>query len=244
MSSELTERNTDNVLQDAVLNSGDVEEFLDELCRHAVRELSDGSEVLCGITLLRDKKSGTVASSSKSARRMDEIQYNFDDGPCLTASREQEPVLIADLAEESRWPDYANIVVQRGMRSVLAVPFNLEGEAKAAINLYSDAPGKFDDDDVTRVTAFADEATRSLRLAVRIALHSEMSADLKAAMDSRTVIDMAVGIVMGQNRCSQEEAFEFLKKASSNRNVKLREVAGQLVAGVGKTPDPKAHFDA
>ncbi|GAB3526286.1 GAF and ANTAR domain-containing protein [Arthrobacter monumenti] len=244
MGSELIEQNTNNFLQDAVLSSADVEEFLDELCRHAVQELSDGSEVLCGITLLRDKKAGTVASSSKSARRMDEIQYNYDDGPCLTASREQKPVLISDLAEEPRWPGYADVVVQHGMRSVLAVPFNLEGEAKAAINLYSDAPGKFDGDDVTRVTAFADEAARSLRLAIRIALHSERSADLKAAMDSRTVIDMAVGIVMGQNRCSQDEAIEFLKKASSNRNVKLREVAGQLVAGVGKTPEPRAHFEA
>lgn len=45
---------TSAILQDAVLDSKDVSEFLDQLCQHAVDALSDGDdEVLCGI----DRKS-------------------------------------------------------------------------------------------------------------------------------------------------------------------------------------------
>ncbi|GAB3528322.1 GAF and ANTAR domain-containing protein [Arthrobacter monumenti] len=244
MSSELTDLTTNDYLQDAVLDSADVQEFLDQLCRHAVQELSDGEEVLCGITLLRQKRAATVASSSEYARKMDEVQYSFNDGPCLTAAREQSTIRVPDLGQEQRWPDYIEAITGHGMHSVLAVSFNLEGEGRAALNLYSNTVGKFTDEVTAKATTFADEASRSLRLAVKVAHHSDIAADLHAAMATRTVIDIAIGIIMCQSRCSQNEAFEFLKKASSHRNIKLRTLAGQIVAGTGTNAPPHTHFDS
>lgn len=241
VSSELYERSNDQFLQDAVLDSADVGEFLDELCRHAVQSLDGGTEVLCGITLLRSKKAVTVGSSSERARRLDEVQYAFDDGPCLTASRTQTTVEVPDLVQETRWPGYIGAISGHGMHSILAVPFDLQGEAKAALNLYSDRLGEFTGDALAAAAAYAAEASRSLRLALRIAEHSDTSANLKAALESRTVIDIAVGIIMAQSRCSQEAAFGFLKKASSHRNIKIREIAAQIVAGIG-TGEPETHF--
>ena len=71
---------------------------------------------------------------------------------------------------------------------------------------------------------------------VRLARQRESEVDLRAALESRTVIDLAVGVIMGQNRCSQEEAVTILKTGSHHRNVKLRELATQLVASVGSAP--------
>ena len=67
-------------------------------------------------------------------------------------------------------------------------------------------------------------------------MHSDTARDLRAAMESRTVIDLAVGILMGRNRCGQEEAVEILKRASNHRNVKLRDLAAELVASVSTAP--------
>ena len=86
-------------------------------------------------------------------------------------------------------------------------------------------------------------AERSLRLAVRIGVKQQHAEDLQDAMQTRTVIDLASGIIMGQNRCTQEEAFQILKKASSTRNQKLRDVAESLVKSVAKQA-PVAHFEA
>ncbi|MHA7264346.1 ANTAR domain-containing protein [Arthrobacter sp. TMN-37] len=72
-----------------------------------------------------------------------------------------------------------------------------------------------------------------LRLAVRIARLSDTDENLRAAMQARTTIDLAVGIIMAQNRCSQDSAMTILKAASSARNVKLREVAAAVVASAG-----------
>ncbi|WP_318533030.1 GAF and ANTAR domain-containing protein [Arthrobacter vasquezii] len=242
-SNELSDVRTDHRLQDAVLDSADVEAFLNELCRHAAGALGDREEILCGITLLRERKAATVASSSERAREMDEVQYKFDDGPCLSAARNQTTVHVADVNQEEHWADYIGAVADRGMQSILAVPFDLMGDAKAALNLYADRAHKFTDETVERAAAYAAEAARSLRLAVRIAHHSEIAEDLRTAMESRTAIDIAIGVIMCQSRCSQTEAFEFLKKASSHRNIKLRELAVQIVASAGQSAEPTTHFD-
>ncbi|WP_253905045.1 ANTAR domain-containing protein [Arthrobacter sp. H14] len=61
-------------------------------------------------------------------------------------------------------------------------------------------------------------------------------------MKTRTTIDLAVGIIMGQSRCSQDEAFALLRSASSTRNIKLREVAAGIVASTG-SPPASTHFN-
>lgn len=230
-------------LQDMLLNSDDITDFLDEFTRMMARSLSaDGDEVWCAVTLLRDRRAGTVASSSERAGLLDEIQYAYGDGPCLTAAREHRLVHIPDLRASDVWPGYTDDAARHGIRSVLAVPFELAGEADAGLNLYSDRPGKYDAAAIGAVEHEVRSASKALRLALRLAGHRDAEEHLGAAMRSRTTIDLAVGIVMGQNRCSQEEAFGILAAASSHRNVKLRDLAAELVATVGQGP-ATTHFD-
>lgn len=226
-----------------MLNSADVEEFLGELARVSARILSEpGDEILCGITLLRQRKAATVASSGPAAQAMDEIQYGFNDGPCVTASREQETVHIADLDDDTRWPQCAAQVRAHGMRSILAVPFLLDGDTRAALNLYSHRPHRFDGRAQELASIFVSQTTMALGLAVRFANFSDTAENLKATLESRTAIDVAVGIIMAQNRCSQAEAFDLLRTASSTRNVKLHAVASAIVDGLGQGP-ARTHFE-
>jgi GAF domain-containing protein len=230
-------------LHEMVLNSTDVGEFLHELARVSARSLSEpGDAVLCGVTLLRHKKAATVASSSPEAQAMDEIQYAFGDGPCMTASRDQETVHIRDLADHERWPKYSDTVLGHGVRSILAVPFRLDGDTRAALNLYSHRPGRFEGRVLELAEDFVSQTSMALRLAVRFAHFSETAENLKATLESRTAIDVAIGIIMAQNRCSQEEAFQLLKAASSARNVKLHGVATAIVDSLGQGP-ARTHFE-
>lgn len=231
-------------LNQFVLNSADMEEFLGELAKVSARTLSeDGDEVLCGITLLRERKAATVASSSAAAQAMDEIQYGFSDGPCITASREQVPVHIEDLEADDRWPQCTARIREHGMRSILAVPFLLDGDTRAALNLYSHRPHRFDKRARDLAHGFVSQTSMALRLAVRFAHFSEKASNLKATLETRTGIDVAVGIIMAQNRCSQAEAFDLLKTASSTRNVKLHTVAASIVDSLGQGP-ARTHFDS
>jgi len=224
-------------------DSADIEAFLNAVARLAVHNLSQpGEELLSGITLLRHKKAGTVASSSDRAQKMDEIQYEYSDGPCLRAAREQTMVHIPDLQMETGWPAYTKDVMAEGIRSILAVPIPLESGDSAGLNLYSDRPRRFDADALHAAEQYAHQASQALSLAVRLARHRETEADLKAALESRTTIAVAVGIIMGQSRCSQDEAIAMLKSASNTRNIKLRDLASDIVASTG-TPSAETHFD-
>jgi hypothetical protein len=230
-------------IQNLILESADFEDFLNELARFSAHQMAgDGDDALCGITLLRDRKAATIGWSSDSAREVDEIQYSLSRGPCLTAAEEEREVHVPDLFEEDRWgPDYAHAVAAHGLRSVLSLPFHLQGDAKAALNLYSDSPNKFDEKAAAKARGYTREISQALRLAVRFSLHADSATNLRATLESRTTIDIAIGIVMAQNRCSQESAARILADASSNSNVKLRDIARSLVESVGGTPT-RTHF--
>ncbi|MEC5192709.1 MULTISPECIES: GAF and ANTAR domain-containing protein [unclassified Arthrobacter] len=231
-------------IQNLILESADFEDFLNELARFSAHQVAGaGDDALCGITLLRDRKAATIGWSSDSAREVDEIQYRLSQGPCLTAAQEEREVYVPDLFSEDRWgPAYASAVAAHGLRSVLSVPFHLQGEAQAALNLYSDVPNKFDGDVAARARGYTRQISAALRLAVRFSLHTDSATNLRATLESRTVIDMAVGIVMAQNRCDQESAVRILRDASSNANVKMRDIATSLVQSVGGAAS-RTHFE-
>ncbi|MHC5557887.1 GAF and ANTAR domain-containing protein [Kocuria sp. U4B] len=231
-------------LHELLLDSEDITGFLDAFTASIAEALAtDGEQVWCAVTLLRPKRSATVAASSAQAEALDEIQYHYGDGPCLTAAREHRMVHVADTRTDPRWPEYGKAAAANGILSALGVPFDLGGEAAAGLDVYADTVDKHDAATIKVIQGQVAQASTVLRLAVRLAGHRDAAADLQAAMASRTSIDLAVGIIMGQNRCTQERAFEILRAASNHRNIKLREPAAQLVAQVGQGP-ATTHFDA
>lgn len=230
-------------LQDLVLESADVEELLTELATFSAASLSTHGELLCGVTLMRRKKTTTVATSHPSVLPLDELQYGYGDGPCLAALREKTTLHVPDLREEHRWPRYCRAAWAEGIGSILSVPLPLEGEAHAGLNLYSRSTHAFTGEDIENAEAYAAQASKALRMAVRVAQLVDDRKHLTAAMESRTTIDIAVGAIMAQNRCSQETAMKILRIASSSRNIKLRDVAATIVASVSEDPKVLTHFD-
>jgi AmiR/NasT family two-component response regulator len=52
---------------------------------------------------------------------------------------------------------------------------------------------------------------------------------MRAALTSRAVIDQAKGVVMADQRCTADEAFQHLVRLSNNTHRKVREVAQAIV---------------
>ncbi|PPB48531.1 response regulator receiver protein [Arthrobacter pityocampae] len=232
-----------DLIQDLVLDSTDIGGFLHDVARHAASSLSaPDSEVHCAVLLVRPRMKGTMAGSSPEATAMDEVQFQYDDGPCLRAAREQAPCVVEDFQTDSRFGQYTPAILHAGIRSALGVPIPLEGEAIAALDLYSTRAGEFDAERTQAALHLAAEASRALRTAIRIAHFADTATNLRAAMDSRATIQLAAGIIMGQNRCSHDTAIAILKSASSSRNIKLKDVAAAVVLSIGQQP-PAAHFD-
>lgn len=217
-------------------------EFLDSLAAIASAELAGGIAVECGITLERRKRTAVVGSSSPRARLMDEVQAGYGCGPCLHAQETGSTVLVDDVGTESRWSEYIADVRSHGFASLLAVPLDFHGAAVAAMNFYAVEAGAFGGAQIRRAEEYASLAATALRVQVRIAGHADAAEDRRRAMESRTVIDLAVGIVMAQSRCDQAAAFDVLTRASSHRNMKIAVLAEEIVASVGAS-SPVTRFE-
>jgi AmiR/NasT family two-component response regulator len=100
------------------------------------------------------------------------------------------------------------------------------------MNLYAFEVHVFQDAERAAIGQFCDEASRAVSLALRHELLTEKNDHLHAAMATRRLIDQAIGLVMAQNRCSSDEAFGILRRASQNRNVKINKLAAEMIHNV------------
>jgi len=232
-------RNPASELQDLLLATEDVEDFLQHLVGIAVTAI--GGDISAAVTVARDGHPASVVSSDVHAAQCDEVQYGHDEGPCLTAMRAGEVVLVDDLAEDERFTKYRPHAFALGVRSSLSLPLNGGAHAVGALNLYSKRAYSFGPKERAEAARFADEASRALHLMVRVAHHVEITDQLRTALTSRSVIDQAIGIIMGQNRCDADTAFGVLRTASQNRNAKLRIVAAEIITAVSRKPPNAGH---
>ncbi|WP_411375284.1 ANTAR domain-containing protein [Arthrobacter sp. MPF02] len=231
-------------LQDLVLAEPDVGRLLDKVAAYAAARLGgSGGTLACTLRLTRPKKPVAVAASDSRARMLAQLEGKYGDGPATTAARSARTVAALDLGGEERWPEYVRSARRQGVLSVLSIPLDLEGGSDGVLTLYAGRPDAFGSEARAAAEAFVLQVSKGLALALRIARLQDTRDGLNAAMQSRTVIDLATGAIMAQNRCSQAEAFKVLREASNTRNMKLRDVASVVVTSVAGGSATFTYFD-
>ncbi|WP_328848814.1 GAF and ANTAR domain-containing protein [Micromonospora zamorensis] len=205
----------------------DLSGVLSQVSELARRTIPGAEEV--SVTLLKQEGAHTAAFSGEMALRLDELQYEYEQGPCLEAAKEAAVVSVPDMSEEVRWPQWAAQAVQGGALSSLSIGFPIQETVLGALNIYGVKPGAFDDDAVTLAQTFAGYAAVALANAHLYDTTATLAAQMQSAMQSRAVIEQAKGIIMGERRCTPDEAFAILAKVSQDSNRKLRDVAAALV---------------
>jgi GAF domain-containing protein len=229
-------------LQRALLGTQTIEQFLQEVALLAARLVPDGMS--CGMTMRPNGQPVTVACSDELASRVDELQYQRGDGPCLHALRQGCTVRVEDMATGSDWPGFGAEAASRGIGSCLALPLIADGKPVGVLSLYARAAGAFGAAETRRAEQLAGNASGALSLALRLASYAALTDQLRSSLASRAVIDQAIGVIMAQERCTQTRAFDLLRGASQNRNVKLRDLAAAIVTSVsGEPPKPLVFED-
>lgn len=181
-----------------------------------------------GVSQIEGRKVTTVGASDEVPGKVDRIQYEVDQGPCLDAIRNHEVLECPDLAEEDRWPQFSRRAAQEtGVASMLAFRLFAEEDTMGALNLYSKSPAAFDEDSRELGSVFAAHASVALAGARR-------EEQLQEALGSRDVIGQAKGILMARQNLTSDQAFAVLRKASQRLNVKLRDIADNVVSGTDR----------
>jgi transcriptional regulator with GAF, ATPase, and Fis domain len=170
------------------------------------------------------------AASSPTADALDRAQRQAGEGPCLSALSQQQSQWAPDLeALERHWPRFADRARQAGVRAMLAVPFLVEGRSRGALNIYASSEAALDDRALRIVRTVADQASVALANAQLYAESAQLARNLAVAMANRSVIEQTKGIIMLRRACGEDEAFDYLRRASQLYNIKVRDLAREIV---------------
>jgi GAF domain-containing protein len=215
-------------LADTLVDDYDIIDLLDRLVAHCVTLLAVDA---AGIMLAGPHgELRTAASSSEDAKMMELLQLHAGHGPCMDCYRSGAPVSVPDLGATPLWPDFIAAVAPHGpFRSIHALPLRLRGEAIGAMNLFHHRPGALPDDDLVLGQALADVATIGI-LSERAVRRSEiLTEQLQHALTSGTVIEQAKGVLSQLAGVSMDQAFEQLRGYARRNNLRLADVARQMV---------------
>lgn len=189
----------------------------------------DGVEV-CTVSLARKGEITTVAATADVGEKIDSLQYETKEGPCLSAIDRAGIFHIVDMDRDETWPTFSKrVATETGVKSMLSYVLEVDHDALGALNLTSTKPQSFSRDDVATGTIFAAPAGVALANALTHEADQLKIGQLEEGLMTRQLIGQAVGLVMAAEHVDADAAFAMLVRISQNTNVKLRALAESLI---------------
>jgi hypothetical protein len=201
---------------------------LQRLCRAATRDLTASG---VGVSVM-SRAGGVVATaaSSSGSARVEELQFELGEGPCLTACITGRPVLVPDLEQTAAvtWPGYASAALSYGVQAVFAFPMRDGGAQLGALDVYRERPGAMSDWAMARALGFAEVAMDTILDSGGVG--ADASEVLVGQHDVGFEVYQAQGMVMVQLTVPPEEALARMRGYAFAENRSLREVALDILA--------------
>jgi hypothetical protein len=218
---------TFRAMAEIVYSGESFDSVYEALCDSAV-QLVDGCDH-ASLMLRRGGRTSTVAASDDTARQIDGFEQDLGEGPCLDAIDEDEPDqhICPDLTQGSKWPELARRIMEKtSVRGMAGFRLRQGGQRVGALNVFSDTAGALTEhslDQAIMLTAFASVTLAALE-------RGEEATTLRRGLESNREIGKAIGLLMAMHDIDDDRAFEMLAKVSQEMNVKVAEVAAQVVA--------------
>lgn len=211
----------------SMARSYDMTEMCYELCDRVAGVLGATG---AGVAVAdRSGRLGFATATSDRIVKMEAVQENEQQGPCVTAYTTQTVVAIGSIDDLDRWPHYRTEALALGLHSVLGVPLSVDGERMGALNVYHDEPRQWSSEELEITDVFANMATAYLLRASELSEAKRLAEQLQRALDGRVVIEQAKGILAGEHGIHVDQAFQLLRTHARNNNLRLHEVASGIV---------------
>ena len=217
-------------LADNLVANFDVVELLTIVADSCVDVLGAGA---AGIMLVApDGGLRVLASSNEAMRVLELFEVQASEGPCFDCFSDGMPIGWQVLSSaDARWPNFAPVARAAGFQSVQALPMRLRGTVIGALNLFHLDLRPMPAIDVDAAQAFADIATIAI-LQHRASSEAQMvNEQLEHALNSRIVIEQAKGMIAERKGIGMEAAFASLRHHARSQNLRLADVAGDIISG-------------
>jgi len=186
----------------------------------------------------RDGEVVSAAATHPDLAELCDLQLNIGRGPLVTAADTGVPVTCPDTLDETRWPEYAEAALRRGVRCSVHLVRTLPRGAMV-LSLFGVRPGVLDAQSNPMADTVAAFGGAMLANATAYDQAQRTATQMKDAVVARSVVDQAKGILMHALGCDADDALRRLRQESQRRHVKVTEVAAEVVAGAQGTKGAK-----
>ncbi|MCS7475911.1 GAF domain-containing protein [Umezawaea endophytica] len=183
-----------------------------------------------GVSLVDPKGHRTSTSATDAVvLRADALQYELDEGPCLTAWETRTLVRVDDLDHDRRWPRWTRAARPLGMRASLSAPLVTEDDALGALKVYAAPPNAYGEREEHLLTLFAAQAAVLVANVRTVEAAQRVGDELRRAFRSRDQIAMAKGVLMARHGSDENTAFAALADLARRQRKTLHDVAQSLL---------------
>ena len=180
------------------------------------------------VALSLEGRSATAAATARIALELDLVQYDTDDGPCLTAFRNLEALRLDVVEQGDAFPHFARAASERGVLGVLSLPATWGPEVVATLNLYS-RTGPFDQTALSIGSVLAAQVAIAVSRSPEFAAARAMVEQAQRDVDDRADVDVATGLLMATQGCTSEQADGLLRQAADHEAATILEIAHRII---------------
>ncbi len=185
-----------------------------------------------GILLTTTDAVRCIGVSNDAAATVEQVESDLGEGPCVDASRNNQPVLAPDLADPALpWPGFARGANAAGINAAFGFPMSAGGRCIGAVNLYRDRSGPLSDDQYANALVVARVAASCVTEWQAAATPGTLAWQLDDVRNLRVAVHQAAGRVSIQANVTVRDALSMLRAHAFTRDRSLDEVAADVATG-------------
>jgi hypothetical protein len=183
-------------------------------------------------TIWRNDEIVGIAATHPDPAELAEEELRTGRGPLTTAAFGGASVSCPDTLAETRWPEWSEEALRRGVRSSVHLVRQIP-PITLVLALFGVRPMVLEADAVPMAEMLAQIGSTVFANTLAYDQAQRTATQLKDSVAARAVTDQAKGILMHALGCDAEEALQYLRRESQRRHLKVTEVAARIIATYG-----------
>jgi GAF domain-containing protein len=171
-----------------------------------------------------------ASASDQAAQAIEAGQEQYAQGPCQTAFDQHAPAAVRDATTDPAYRQLAGVLRDQGVVAALSVPVEGGGGLIGTLDVYVGCPWDWDAGEVAALQTYAGIVGSLLASAAAAHVQGRIAAQLQTALNHRSVIERAKGVLMARDGLDAQAAFERLRTAARSSRRTVVDLAHEVLA--------------
>jgi len=181
---------------------------------------------ICALWLLEEKTAELKirATQAMSKEYLKERSIRMGEGIVGLVAKQKKPMIIEDVKKDPQYKE-KGMAKKEGLASMISVPMLVKNRVIGVVNCYTTSVYKFTKSDISLLSTVANQAAVAIE-------NTELMVKTKVIqeeLEARKRIEKAKGILMKEQKISEEEAYRLIRKSSMDKRVNMKDIADAII---------------